>query len=56
MQGAGGEVLYWPTKSRIALGMSIAYVKQRDFDRRFGLLDYDVVTGHVSAYLGFTLL
>ena len=28
----------------------MAYVKQRDFDRRFELLDYDVVTGHVSAY------
>ena len=48
--GAGGEVLYWPTKSRLAFGMSIAFVKQRDFDRRFGFLDYDVVTGHVSAY------
>jgi hypothetical protein len=48
--GAGGEVLYWPTKSRVAFGMSMAYVKQRDFDRRFGLLDYDVLTGHVSAY------
>jgi len=48
--GAGGEVLYWPSKSRVALGMSMAYVKQRDFDRRFGLLDYDVLTGHVSAF------
>lgn len=48
--GAGGEMLYWRNKSRVALGMSIAYVKQRDFDRRLGLLDYSVVTGHVSAY------
>ena len=48
--GAGGEVLYWPTKSRLAFGMSMAYVKQRDFDRRFSLLDYDVITGHLSAY------
>ena len=48
--GAGGEVLYWPHKSRIAVGMSLAYAKQRDFDRRFDLLDYETVTGHVSAY------
>ena len=27
----------------------MAYVKQRDFDRDFDLLDYDVITGHVSA-------
>ncbi len=48
--GAGGEVLYWPHKSRVAFGASVAYAKQRDFDRGFGLLDYQVVTGHVSAY------
>jgi hypothetical protein len=48
--GAGGEVLYWPHKSRIAFGASVAYAKQRDFDRGFGLLNYQVVTGHVSAY------
>ena len=48
--GAGGEVLYWPHKSRVAFGASAAYVKQRDYDRGFGLLDYSVVTGHVSAY------
>ena len=48
--GAGGEVLYWPTKSRIAVGASLAYAKQRDYDRRLGFLDYDVLTGHISAY------
>ncbi|MDB2557606.1 YjbH domain-containing protein [Luminiphilus sp.] len=48
--GAGGELLYWPHKSRVAVGMSLAYVKQRDFDRKLGLLDYEVITGHVSAY------
>ncbi|MDB2659559.1 YjbH domain-containing protein, partial [Luminiphilus sp.] len=48
--GAGGEVLFWPTESRIALGASVAYAKQRDYDRRLGHLDYDVITGHVSAY------
>ena len=48
--GAGGEVLYWPHKSRVAVGMSLAYAKQRDFDRRFDFLDYSTVTGHISAY------
>ena len=32
------------------LGASLAYAKQRDYDRGLGLLDYDVITGHVSAY------
>lgn len=48
--GAGGEVLYWPAQSRLAFGASLAYAKQRDYDRGLGLLDYDVITGHVSAY------
>ena len=48
--GAGGEVLYWPSQSRLAFGASMTYAKQRDYDRGLGLLDYDVVTGHVSAY------
>ena len=48
--GAGGEVLYWPSQSRIAFGASLAYAKQRDYEGRLGLLDYDTVTGFVSAY------
>jgi hypothetical protein len=48
--GAGGEVLYWPARSRLAFGASLAYAKQREYDRGLGLLDYDVITGHVSAY------
>ena len=48
--GLGGEVLFWPTDSRIALGISVAYAKQREYDRRLGHLNYDVITGHVSAY------
>lgn len=48
--GVGGEVLYWPSKSRVAVGMSLAYARQRDFDRRLGLQKFDVLTGHLSAY------
>ena len=48
--GAGGEILYWPHKSRLAFGVSAAYVRQREYDRGFGLLEYSAFTGHVSAY------
>ena len=48
--GAGGEVLYWPHKSRLAFGASATFAKQREYNRGFGLLDYSVLTGHVSAY------
>ena len=48
--GVGGEVLYWKSRSRLAVGMSLAYVKQRGFERDFKLLDYEVMTGFVSAY------
>ena len=48
--GVGGEVLYWPSKSRFAIGASLAYVKQRDFDKSLKHLDYEVLTGFVSGY------
>ncbi len=51
--GVSGEVLWKPVDSRLALGAELNYVKQRDFDQLFGLQDYDVFTGHVSAYYDF---
>ncbi|MEP3846725.1 MAG: YjbH domain-containing protein [Paracoccaceae bacterium] len=48
--GVSGEMLWKPVNSRLALGAEVNYVRQRDFDQRFGFQDYDVVTGHVSAY------
>ncbi|WP_108482690.1 YjbH domain-containing protein [Oceaniglobus ichthyenteri] len=48
--GLSGEVLWRPAGSRFALGAELNYAKKRDFDLRFGFQDYDVVTGHVSAY------
>lgn len=48
--GVGGEVLYWPAQSRLAFGLSAAYVRQRAFDKSLDLLDYSVATGFVSAY------
>lgn len=48
--GVGGEALYWPTGSRLAVGVSVTYAQQRDFDKDFDHLDYSVTTGFVSAY------
>ena len=48
--GVSGEVLWKPVGSRLALGAELNYVKQRDFDQLFGFRDYDVITGHASAY------
>lgn len=51
--GVSGELLWKPVDSRLALGAEVNWVKQRDFDQRFGLRDYSTVTGHLSAYYDF---
>jgi hypothetical protein len=48
--GAGGEVFWQPPQSRFSFGGALYAVQQRNFDRLFGLRNYKVVTGHVSAY------
>jgi hypothetical protein len=48
--GISAETLWSPIHSRLALGVELNYVKQRDFDMLLGFQDYDVVTGHMSAY------
>ena len=48
--GLGGEVLYRPFPSRFAFGLNLNYVWQRDFDKRFSVQDYQVLTGHASVY------
>ncbi len=48
--GVGGEILWWPDGRRWALGGDLYEVKQRNFDRLFGLQKYKVATGHVSLY------
>jgi len=52
--GVSGEVLWAPYDSRLALGAELNYSRQREFDGGFGLMDYDVVTGHASLYWKFT--
>ena len=48
--GVSGEILWKPVQSRLGLGAELNYVAQREFDGGFGFQDYDVATGHVSAY------
>ena len=51
--GVSGELLWYPVASRLALGAELNYVKQRDFDMLLGFQDYEVLTGHASAYYDF---
>ena len=48
--GVSGELLWKPATSRLALGVEMNYVAQRDYDQLFGLRSYEIATGHVSAY------
>jgi hypothetical protein len=48
--GVGGEVLYRPFGSRFAAGVDLNYVRQREFEQRFGFRDYTVLTGHTNLY------
>ncbi len=48
--GIAGEVLFRPFDSRLALGLEVAEVRQRDFDADFGLRDYRITTGHLGIY------
>ncbi|MCA0044091.1 YjbH domain-containing protein [Celeribacter litoreus] len=51
--GVSTEVLWKPVNGPLALGAEVNYAKKRDFDQLFGFQDYDVVTGHASAYYDF---
>ena len=48
--GVGGELFYRPVDSKLAYGIDINYVKQRDFEDQFDFLDYSTITGHASIY------
>ncbi|TCP60237.1 exopolysaccharide biosynthesis protein YbjH [Rhodovulum bhavnagarense] len=49
--GISGEVLWKPVDQRLGLGLELNYARQRDFDKGLGFRDYDVLTGHASAYV-----
>ena len=50
--GVSTELLWKPVSSNLGLGLEVNYAAQRNTDMMFGFdeYDYDVVTGHVSAY------
>lgn len=48
--GVSGEVLWRPHDGRLALGAELNYARQRDYEGGLGFRDYDIVTGHASAY------
>jgi len=51
--GISTEVLWKPADSRLALGAEVNRVRKRDYRDPFEFLDYEVTTGHVSAYYEF---
>ncbi|SDV48592.1 YjbH domain-containing protein [Chitinasiproducens palmae] len=48
--GVGGEWLYRPWHSPLAVGVDINRVRQRGFRQDFSLRDYQATTGHITAY------
>ncbi|WP_340678581.1 YjbH domain-containing protein [Paraglaciecola sp.] len=48
--GVGGEILYRPVDSNIALGVDVNYVQQRSYENDFDFFDYKVLTGHATVY------
>tara|TARA_Y100000746_G_C15461463_1_gene431705 strand:- start:183 stop:2318 length:2136 start_codon:yes stop_codon:yes gene_type:complete len=48
--GVGGEILYRPFNRKVAFGFSAHRVRQRDYDQRFSLRDYETTTGHAGIY------
>lgn len=51
--GVSGEMLWKPVDSRLAVGAEVNWVRQRDYDQHFSFLDYNTMTGFVSAYYDF---
>lgn len=48
--GVSTEVLWQQVNLPYALGLELNYVRQRDFDQRFGLQSYSSLNGHISGY------
>lgn len=48
--GLSSELLWKPVNKPYAFGAELNYVKQRATDSYLGFQDYEVATGHVSAY------
>ena len=48
--GAGFEYLYFKQEANFAVGFEIFDVKKRDYEMRFGTLDYKNTTAHLNFY------
>jgi membrane-associated phospholipid phosphatase len=48
--GVGAEWLYRPWQSKLAIGVDVNHVRQRDFAVNFAFRDYAVNTGHATVY------
>ena len=48
--GVGGEILFWPHRSRLAVGMSLAFAKPKPRSKSRCFANYEVLTGHASIY------
>jgi len=46
--GISAELLWKQQSSPFAIGVELSRVRQRDYKQHFGLMDYQVTTGHVS--------
>lgn len=51
--GVSAEALWKPATSPLGFGVEVNRVRKRDFDQLFDFRDYEVTTGHVSAYYEF---
>lgn len=51
--GVSAEALWKPVNSPLAIGVEVNRVRKREFEELLGLRDYEVTTGHVSAYYEF---
>ncbi|MBU6261105.1 MAG: YjbH domain-containing protein, partial [Burkholderiales bacterium] len=48
--GVGGELMWRPQRGRVAVGLDLNRVRQRNFNQHLGLRDYRVDTGHLTLY------
>ena len=48
--GVGAEWMYRPWQGRLAWGVDVNHVRQRDFQQDLGFRDYKVNTGHAAMY------
>ena len=53
--GIGGEIFYRPIDKKYSFGLTMHRVRQRGFEQRFSLRDYETTTGHFGFYYDLPL-